>query len=166
MDQGSFIPVADFSIQWISTLRDIIHFYLKHYFCLRFFLHQPYWMVYHWGLRDSKSPHEFRTLISLLADLSNAVVWMVSARPLVSKLASSYNCPLVTLASSPITTDIIVTFMFNSFFQSPSKVQVLILLFVFFRFQSVVNRDIKVHNSSSSLFFLNYYLVAQVLLQF
>ena len=43
--------------------------------------------------------------------------------------------------------------MFHSFFQFPSKVQVLILLFAFFQFYSVVSRDSKVHNSASSLFF-------------
>ena len=39
------------------------------------------------------------------------------------------------------------------FFQFPSKVQVLILLFTFFQFYSVVSRDSKVDNFANSLFF-------------
>ena len=41
----------------------------------------------------------------------------------------------------------------TSFFQFPSKVEVLILLFNFFQFYSVVSRDSKVDNFASSLFF-------------
>ena len=36
--------------------------------------------VFHWSLRDKS-----KTLLSILADLNNAVVWMVSTRPLISK---------------------------------------------------------------------------------
>ena len=32
-------------------------------------------MVFYWSLSDSKSPQFSRTLLSILADLSNAVVW-------------------------------------------------------------------------------------------
>ena len=35
-------------------------------------------MVFHWSLSDSKSPQVFRTLLCILADLNNAVVWPVS----------------------------------------------------------------------------------------
>ena len=45
------------------------------------FSHQRLQMVFHWSLSDSKSPHVFRTLFSILADLNSAVVWMVPARP-------------------------------------------------------------------------------------
>ena len=44
--------------------------------------------------------------------------------------------------------------MFHSFFQFPRKVDVLILLFIFFQFYSVVCRDSKVDYFASSLFFL------------
>ena len=47
---------------------------------------------------------------------------------------------------------------FIVFFQFPSKVEVLILLFLFFQFYSVVSRYSKVHNLASSLFFfVDYY---------
>ena len=38
-------------------------------------------MVFHWSLSDNKSPQVSRTLLSILAVLNNAVIWMVSTRP-------------------------------------------------------------------------------------
>ena len=96
-------------------------------------------MVFHWSLSDSKSPQVSRTLISILAVLNNDVVWMVSTHPSTSTSSWSFNNPLVTVPKAPITIGIIVTFMFHSFFQFPSKVEVLILLFTFFQFYSMVS---------------------------
>ena len=110
-------------------------------------------MVFHWSLSDSKSPQVFRTLLSILAVLNNAVVWMVSIRPPTSKSFSPFSNSLVTVPNAPITIGIIVTCMFHSFFQFPSKVEVLIPLFTFFHFPSVVSRDSKVDYFASSLFF-------------
>ena len=110
-------------------------------------------MVFHWSLSDSKSPQVSRTLLSILALLNSAVVWMVSTRPPTSKSSSPFCNPLVTVPNAPITIGIIVTLMFHSFFQFPSKVEVLILLFTFFQFYSVVSRDSKVDYFASSLFF-------------
>ena len=110
-------------------------------------------MGFLWSLSDSKSPQVSRTLLSILAVLSNAVVWMVSTRPPTSKSSSPFNNPLVIVPNAPITIGIIVTFMFHSFFQFSSKVDVLILLFTFFQFHSVVRWDSKVHNFANSLFF-------------
>ena len=73
-------------------------------------------MVFHWSLSDSKPSQVSRTLHSILAVLSNAVVWMVSTRPLTSKFSSPFNNPLVTVPKAPISVRIIVTFMFHSFF--------------------------------------------------
>ena len=111
-------------------------------------------MVFHWSLSDSKSPQVTSTLLSILAVLSNAVVWMAFTRPPTSKSSSPFSNPLVTVPNAPITIGIIVTYMFNSFFQFPSKVEVLILLFTFFQFYSVSSRDSKVDYFASSLFFL------------
>ena len=41
-------------------------------------------LVLHWCLSDSKSRPVFRTLLSILADLNNAVIRMVSIYPLIS----------------------------------------------------------------------------------
>ena len=75
---------------------------------------------------------------------------MVSTRRPTSKSSSHFSNPLVTVPNAPI--GIIVTCMFHSFFQFPSKVDVLILLFKFFQFNSVVSRDSKVYNFATSLF--------------
>ena len=41
-------------------------------------------MVAHWSLCDSKFPQVSRTVLSIMTDLKNAVVWMVSTRHLIS----------------------------------------------------------------------------------
>ena len=78
---------------------------------------------------------------------------MVSTRPPTSKSSSPFSNHLVTVPNAPITIGIIVTCMLHSFFQFPSKVEVLILLFTFFQFYSVVSRDSKVDYFASSPFF-------------
>ena len=110
-------------------------------------------MVFHWILSDIKSPQVSRTLLSILAVFNNAVVWMVSTRPPTSKSSRLINNPLVTVPKAPITIGIILTFIFNSFFQFSRKVEVLISLFTFFQFYSVVSRDSKVNNFADFLFF-------------
>ena len=52
--------------------------------------YQLWLMVFHWSLSDSKSPQVSRTLLSILAVLNNAVVWMVSTRLPTSKPSSNY----------------------------------------------------------------------------
>ena len=86
-----------------------------------------------------------RTHLSILAVLNKAVVWMVSTRPPTSKSFSPFNNSFVSVPKAPITIGIIVTFMFHSFFQFSSKVEVLILHFTFFQFYSVVSWDSKVN---------------------
>ena len=50
-------------------------------------------MVFHWSLSNSESPKVSRTLLSILADLNNAVVWVVSAL-LISNFSSPHPKPL------------------------------------------------------------------------
>ena len=121
-----------------------------------FLYHYNYFLlirVFHWSLSDSKSPQVSRTLLSILAVLNNVVLWMVSTRPPTSKSSSPFSNPLVTVPNAPITIGIIVTCMFHSFFQFPSKVAVLNLLFIFFQFYSVVSWDSKVDNFATLFFF-------------
>ena len=77
-------------------------------------------MVFHWSLSD-KFPQVSRTLLSILAVLNNAVVWMVSTRHPTSKSSSPFYNPLVTVPKAPITIGINVTFMFHSFFSIPEQ---------------------------------------------
>ena len=72
-------------------------------------------MVSHWSLNDNKFPQVSRTFLSILANHNNAVVWIVSTRPLISKSFILYPSPLVTVPSAPITIGITVTFTFHSF---------------------------------------------------
>ena len=72
-------------------------------------------MVFHWSLSDNKSPQVPRTLLSILADLKNAVVLMVSTRPLTFKSSRHCTNPLVTAPNASITIAITVTFIFHRF---------------------------------------------------
>ena len=116
-------------------------------------------MVFHLCLSDCKSPQVSRTLLSILAVFNNAVVWVVSTRPPTSKSSRPFNNPLVTVPKAPITVGKIVIFMFHSFLQFSCKVEVLILLFTFFQFYSVVSWDSKVENFANYLLFVDYNLV-------
>ena len=78
-------------------------------------------MVFHWRLSDSKSPQVSRTLLSILAVLNNAVVWMVSTRLPIFKSSRPFSDPLVTVSKASLTIGIIVTFMFHSFFNSLAR---------------------------------------------
>ena len=64
-----------------------------------------------------------------------------------------FNNPLVIVPKAPITIGTFVTFMFHSFFQFSSKVEVLIFLFTFLQIYSVVRRDSKVDNLRILFFF-------------
>ena len=55
---------------------------------------------------------------------------MVSTRPPTSKSSRPLNNPLVTVPKAPITIDIIVTFMFHSFFNSLARSRSLSLFFL------------------------------------
>ena len=78
-------------------------------------------MVFHWSLSDSKSPKIFRTLLNILTDLMNAVVYMVSTCPLISKSSSPNTNHLVTVERAPTTIGITATFMLDSFFCSLAR---------------------------------------------
>ena len=78
-------------------------------------------MVFPRSLSDSKSPQVSRILLSILADRNNAVVWIVSTRPLISKSFSPFIKLSVTVPRAPITIGINITFMFHSFFKSLAR---------------------------------------------
>ena len=78
-------------------------------------------MVFHWSLYVSKSPQVSRTRLSILAVLSNAVIWIASTRPPTSKSSRSFNNPLVIVPKAPITIGTIVTCRFHSFFSSLAR---------------------------------------------
>ena len=104
-------------------------------------------------MSDSKSPQVSRTLLSILADLNNAVVYIVSIRLVISKSSSQWINTLVTVPRAPITIGIFVAFMLYSFFNSLARYRYLSFFSV-----SVVSRNSKVHISTSSLSFVDYYV--------
>ena len=106
------------------------------FYSFKIFSHQLYLEVFHWSLSKSKSPRVSRTLLNILADLSNAVVWMVSIRPLITKSSGPFTNPLVIVPSAPITIGVTVTFLFHSccFFRSLTMSKYLSLSFFFFFF--------------------------------
>ena len=83
---------------------------------------------------ESKSTQFSRTLLSILADFNNAVVWMVSTRPLISKSSSPFINPLVTVPREPITISINITFMFCSFFKCLERSKYISFLSLSFNF--------------------------------
>ena len=78
-------------------------------------------MVSHRSLSDSKSPQVSRTLLSILADLNNVVVWMVSTRPIISESSGPCISLSVTIPRAQIRICITVTFMSHSFFNSLAR---------------------------------------------
>ena len=52
--------------------------FLADFYCFESFSLQRFLMIFHWSLSDNKSPQVSRTILSILANLNNTVVWMVS----------------------------------------------------------------------------------------
>ena len=84
-------------------------------------------MVFHWSLNDSKSPQVSRTLLCVLANLNNVVVWMVPFVLLFPTLPIFVPILLVTAPRAPITIGITVTFKLHSFFGSLARLRYLSL---------------------------------------
>ena len=78
-------------------------------------------MVSYWTLSESKSPQVSRTLLSILAVFTIALVWMVSTRPPTSKSSRPFNNSLVSVPKPAITISIIFTFIFLSLFNSLAR---------------------------------------------
>ena len=80
-------------------------------------------MVFHRSLSDRKSSRISRTRHSILVDLSNAIVCIVSARSLISSSSTPHNKYLRIVPSAQIIIDITVTFIVHNFLvlrQGPS----------------------------------------------
>ena len=102
------VPKAQITIAIIVTLLILLLSLLS----LLSFSHWCLLMVFHWNLSDGRSPQVSRTFLSILADLSNDVVWMFSACPPFS----SYYQVFGIVLSTSIMIGIPVTFMFHNFF--------------------------------------------------
>ena len=78
-------------------------------------------MVFYWSLRDYISLQVSKTVLSILAALINAVVWIVSTRPLIFKSPKTFTNHLGNVPKAPATVGITVTFMFHRFFNSLAR---------------------------------------------
>ena len=86
------------------------------------------------NISDNKSSQVSRTLLSILADLSNTVVWIISIRPLFSKSSSPCTNPLVAIQRAPTTIGITVSFMNHSFFNFLARFRYLSFFSLSFKF--------------------------------
>ena len=87
-----FLPIFIFWAFWLLfSVCPYYYYYYYYYYCSWKFFHITL-RVFHWSLSDSKSPQVSKTLLSILADLNNIIIWMVSSHLLISK--SSNPCTL------------------------------------------------------------------------
>ena len=89
--------------------------YISLFYYFESFSQQSKLMVSHWSLSDSKSSLVSRILLNILTDLYNAVVWMVSACPLISKSSSPFINPMGIVSSTPIIIGTTVKSLYQSF---------------------------------------------------
>ena len=87
----------------------------------RVFSHQHQPMIFTGSLSDNKSAHVSRTLPIILADLSNAIVWIVSICLPISYSSSSFSKSWRIVPVAPVTIGITVTFIFHNFLSSPER---------------------------------------------
>ena len=99
------------------------NYYYYYYYYLWVFNTSVRWWLFIgiWNLQIS------RTLLSILADFSNAVVWVVLVRPLISNSSNSFSQPLEIVLSVLITISITVNFIFHSFFSPLARSKCLFL---------------------------------------
>ena len=116
-------------------------------------------MISFWNLSNKKSPQYSRTLLGILADLNNAVVWMVSTRSALSKFSSPCTNPLVTAPRAPIRIGIIVTFMFHRLFNSLASSRYLSLFSHSFNFTSWSSGTTKSTVLKVPLYLVDYYKI-------
>ena len=123
----SFVFISNFCHVIIKTISSTSRVWL---FLILFFHYYYYYYYYYtpreflttaWAdgllleLSDSKIHQVSRILLSILADLNNAEVWMVSIYPPISNSSSFLSKHLEIVASTPITIGITKSLIFHSF---------------------------------------------------
>ena len=146
-----------------STILQIFFFFVDYYkfiivtifiiiviiIIIAHFSHQLTLMVFHWSVSDSKSLQLSRTLLSTLADLNNAIVWIILVRPPMSNFSSPLSKPSGNIPSAPITFDITVTNMFHCFLCSLAISKFLSPFLFCLLVHSVFRLDGKVHYTTT-----------------
>ena len=78
-------------------------------------------VVFHWSLSDSNFPQISIFLLSIQANLNNAVVWMASIHPPIFNSSCLPSKPLGTVPSATIIIGITTRFMLRNFLSSLAK---------------------------------------------
>ena len=79
-------------------------------------------MVFRWGLNDRKFSQISQTLLNFVADLTIALVWMVSILPPISNCSIPLSETRETVPSTPITIGIvIIALIFHRFLSSQAR---------------------------------------------
>ena len=78
----------------------------------------------------SKSYQVSRTLLSIMADLRNTVVWMVSILSLISNCSDPLTNPLGTVPYTETSIGITAIFMFHSFYSSLERSKLLSIVII------------------------------------
>ena len=124
---------------WVDSTWDLnppysimhAHNYCYYYFTLlRVFLTSVSW----WFLHETEWQQVSRTLLSILAVLNNALVWIVSTRPLIFESSSSSSKAFEIERRALITIGFIITFMFHCFLCSLARPKYLYFLLLSFSF--------------------------------
>ena len=111
-------------------------------------------MVFHGSLRNWKSLQVSWTILSILANLNNAVVCMVSFHSIYKSFSPCIN-PLGTILSMSFTFDITITFIFHSFFSFLARSTYLFLFSLSFSFPCGL---LEQQSSQFSRFYFSYWL--------
>ena len=141
---SSFLILQRYIVFYFFFHRHIFNhdfFYLLLYdgeFIIIFHRSTRWWFLT--GVRVTASHLKSLGLLIIQADLNNAVVWILSARPLIPKSSTLCTIPYVTVRSARITTGIHDTCSIT--FQFKSKVLQLISLFAFLQFYPVVRQNV------------------------
>ena len=107
----------------LSRYYNYNNYYYYSYFLRVFHISVSWWSFM--GVWVTASLLVSRTLLSILADHNNAVVWIVSTRSLISKSFSPCINSLVIVKSAPIMNGKIFTFRFHVFFYSLARARYL-----------------------------------------
>ena len=119
-------------------------------------------MVFHWSLCDSKSSYVFRTLRSILANLSNDGGWTVAILPLISNSSSSFSKPLVTAPSAPTTITVTLPELFNRFLSSLTNSLYTFIFFSFLNFYFAFCWNGFVLKMLNSLISIIFFIIAHI----
>ena len=92
--------------------------------------------VFHSSLSDSKSPQVSRAPLSTLADLNNAMLWIVLFLHLISNSFRLFSKPFGIVPNAPTTAGTTVIVHFS---QISGKIQVFVYLFAFFHFHFLMS---------------------------